>query len=231
MRCAKAKKHISELVDGDLDQTKAAAIKKHLTGCSSCSKLFQDLSTISESAKSLEEYDPPDYLWMKIRHRLDKGGAASLSDVYSRRRWFALPGFGFALASAALLLLVVGGILLRPHFVKDKSVFSQINVSDSYTLAKLEEAEMHYQRAIKALGEAVAVQERQMDPQVAEVFRINLETINTSIEICKKAVLQDPNDLESRNYLLAAYKEKAILLNKLMNLNGDSLNGNEDSTI
>jgi len=231
MRCSKAKKLISSLIDGDLDKKQTTAIKQHVSVCSSCNKLWQDFSSISDSAKNLDEYEPPDYIWMKVRHRLNKGGLESSSDVYSRGRWFALPGFGFALASAALLLLIVGGILLKPHFFKDESALLQVNESSKYTLAKLEEAEMHYQKAIKALAEAVAVQERHMDPQVAEVFRINLETINASIAVCKQAVMQDPNNFESRNFLMAAYKEKANLLNKLMNLNGDSLNGNKDSTI
>ena len=85
-----------------------------------------------------------------------------------------------------------------------------------YTLAKLQEAEHHYQLAIKALSDAAQAQNEQLDPQVAEVFRTNLELIDQSINACRQAVLNNPNDIESRKYLLAVYKEKANLLNEIM---------------
>ena len=88
--------------------------------------------------------------------------------------------------------------------------------NQQYTLTKLEEAEHHYQLAIKALHEAALAQSEQLDPQEAEVFRANLELIDQSINACRQAVLSNPNDVESRKYLLAAYKEKANLLNEIM---------------
>ena len=51
---------------------------------------------------------------------------------------------------------------------------------------------------------------------MAEVFRTNLEIINTSIAACKQAVLSEPYSVETRNYLLAAYKEKADLLTEMI---------------
>jgi tetratricopeptide (TPR) repeat protein len=102
-----------------------------------------------------------------------------------------------------------------PKYWSGQAIVPELE-NQQYTMAKLEEAEHHYQLAIKALNEAAMAQKDNLDPQVAEVFRTNLELIDQSINACRQAVLNDPNDLESRKYLLAAYKEKANLLNEIM---------------
>jgi hypothetical protein len=89
---------------------------------------------------------------------------------------------------------------------------------NGYTYAKLKEAEHHYQLAIKALEEAVLAQQGEIDPLIVTVFRKNLEIINSSIISCHKALQEEPDDIETRNYLLVAYMEKVDLLNEMMNL-------------
>ena len=55
---------------------------------------------------------------------------------------------------------------------------------------------------------------------MAAIFRTNLAVVDASINACKKAVLSDPDDIESRNYLLAAYREKTNLLTEMMGVTG-----------
>jgi len=64
----------------------------------------------------------------------------------------------------------------------------------------------------------VNAQENGMEPEVAEVFQVNLNLIDSSISACREAVLEDPRDIDSRNILLAAYKEKTDLLYELLNV-------------
>ncbi len=90
--------------------------------------------------------------------------------------------------------------------------------SRSYALAKLEEAEKHYQMAIRALGEAAGSREAELDPQIAKVFQSNMKIIDISIAACKQAVLADPENIDSRKYLLAVYEEKTKLLESLMSV-------------
>jgi len=92
----------------------------------------------------------------------------------------------------------------------------------NYALAKLKEAEHHYQMAIKALWEAVQAQKKSYDPQIAKIFKANLEIIDDSIQACKLALQSDPRDLESRKFLLAAYKKKAELLGSMMEISINS---------
>lgn len=83
-------------------------------------------------------------------------------------------------------------------------------------IANLKKAEKHYKLAIESMMKAVEAQENGMDPELAEVFQANLNLIDSSISACREAVLMDPKDIDSRNILLAAYKEKADLLYRLL---------------
>ena len=229
MRCSYAKKIISEYIDGDLDSGRKARLENHLSQCPDCRKVLKDLQTIVSDAQELQELSPPDKTWQKIESRLETKQPLVTFPVSPARKWYALPGF--AMAAAAMVLIIVGALTFGPFFSRQGQMISEIENQD-YTLAKLEEAEKHYQMAIKALGEAAAARQSQLDPQVAEILRTNLEIIDKSISSCREAVLSDPADLDSRNYLLAAYKEKADLLHQVVNLNGNSSPvGKSDTTL
>jgi len=89
-------------------------------------------------------------------------------------------------------------------------------------MIKIQEAEQYYKLAIKSLWEAVQAQKKNFDPQVAEIFRINLKLIDVSLADCKRAVKNDPGDLESQYYLLAVYKKKAELLDNMIDISSTS---------
>lgn len=221
MRCTKARKHISEYVDGDLDSRKRAKLERHLDECSGCQELLKDFQDLALKARGLDQPTPPDSVWNKIQTKMESSQQTVYSPAPKRRAWLTLPQFQYAVAAAALILVVVAVVVLGPGLLKKEVALTGLE-KQQYSLAKLEEAEKHYQDAIKALSEAVVIQEKQFDPKIAEVFKINLEIVNATISACKQAVLDDPGNFDSRNYLLTAYKEKADLLNRMMNINGDS---------
>ncbi len=229
MKCNTAKKWISEYIDGDLDSQKTVELEDHLLGCSGCKELFGDLQNIVQSANELPGPPERDVPWGKIQTRLE-GRQRVSTPGYAKPHAPALPKWGFAMA-AAMVLLVVGAITVGPRFLYQEKGISELE-KQQFTLAKLAEAEEHYQAAIKALSEAVEAQNENLDPDMAEVFQANLEIINTSIMACKQAVMSDPEDMESRQYLLAAYKQKANLLNKFMSIKESSpAKGKAESTL
>jgi tetratricopeptide (TPR) repeat protein len=89
---------------------------------------------------------------------------------------------------------------------------------EAYTLAKLDEAERYYEQAIRSLGEAFAAGKGALDPRVIELFDRNLSVIDATIQACRNAVLAEPDDLEARSYLLAAYTQKVTLLDSALDL-------------
>jgi len=215
MKCKTAKQWISEYIDGDLDATKKKQLDAHCARCADCQKLLEDFRTISAGAKNLDTYPPPENTWGKIRDRMTSGGQGVLTLAPHKQAWFGFPRLSYVLSAVLLVAFISLVIIYGPRYWSGQATIPELE-NTNYTLAKLEEAEHHYQMAIKALSEAAMAQKEQLDPQVAEVFRTNLELIDRSIDACRQAVLNNPSDIESRKFLLAAYKEKTDLLNDIM---------------
>jgi len=234
MRCSKARKLISEYIDGSLHARKSASVEQHLDVCSDCKHLLEDLKTIVEDAKKLEELAPSDQTWLKIKARLKPEEQRVLAFKPRKRAWFSLifspPKLKYVLSSVVILAFIVGAVILGLRYWIGRDVLDRGDLQ-KYTLAKLDEAERHYQKAIKALGEAISAQEGKMDPQIAQVFKSNLEVINASIMACRQIVLQNPENIDARNYLLAAYRKKMNFLNEIMETKQASSQRREFKTI
>ena len=217
MRCSKAKKLISENIDDNLDGEKRMNLEQHLDACSGCQKLLKDFQAITQDAKKLEGVSPSPHAWLKIREKSTTEEQKVLTLPERKREWFAFPQprLKYALSSALILIVIVGIVIFGLWYFKGNEILEGPD-AQSYTLTKLAEAEHYYQMAIKALWEAVSSQEESLDPQVAKVFRTNLEIIDKSIAACKQAVLSEPEDIDARNYLLTTYKKKVDFLNEMI---------------
>ncbi|UCF77816.1 MAG: zf-HC2 domain-containing protein [Candidatus Eiseniibacteriota bacterium] len=213
MKCRRAQKYISEYVDGILGSALEKSLKSHLEGCSDCRAFLDDFRTIAGEAGRLEKLIPPDRVWTDIRMQLrEKRSAAHVEESERWRLFPLLPSrLHFAVASAMgiLLLMVLGAIYFQPW---NRGLPPESAAVDRQTLEKIDEAEWYYQQAIQALSEAVEGQEGDLAPEVAEVFRANLEIVDASLEACRKAVRRAPRDLDAKYALLESYKQKVQLL-------------------
>ena len=225
MRCSQAQKLVSEYVDGSLDKRQAAELEKHLASCEDCREVLKDLQGIVREAREMKMVIPPDTAWQKISGAL---AGPRLEEPVRERAGLELPVRAFfafrrplwTAAAAALLVVVVGGLaLLQPW---RRSVPLGPGMTDAYTLAKLDEAKGYYRQAIQALNEAAAAQKGALDPALAAAFDKNLALVDASIEACQKAVRRDPGNLETQNYLLAAYQDKVEVLTSLIAVKKES---------
>jgi anti-sigma factor RsiW len=214
MNCATAQELINDYVDGGLAPDREAELKAHLEGCRDCRELARDFASIVHRAKGLVSFEPSAAIWPKIaaevRQTLREAPAAR-----ERRSWlgpFWKPA-GWAVA-AALVLVVVGGIVIRQKPWSPAAAAKEGSIE--LTLAKLQEAQVYYEKAIQALSEAVHSQEGGMDPRLAEVFNRNLAAMDETIQSCRQIIQQDPDSLTVRAYLLTAYREKVNFLEEMM---------------
>ncbi len=218
MRCSSAKKLISLYIDGDLDSRKSSHLEKHLEECQDCQKLLKDFERMAKSNQELETLSPSPQTWLKIRERLAAEEQKILGFERQKRSVFSLlsnpPLLKYALSASFLLAFIIGGLVLGLRYWRGKEVPSGEKLR-KYTLARLNEAERNYELAIKALWKAASAQEN-IDPQLAEVFKRNLEIIDSSIAACRQILLQNPEDIEARNYLLAVYRRKLDVLHEMM---------------
>jgi tetratricopeptide (TPR) repeat protein len=219
MRCRKANKLISSSIDGSMDSRSAAALEKHLASCPACREFAADLKAVVEAAPRLERPEPSEAAWTRIRSGIKESAAISPAPGKARFRPWALgwgsPALRFAGAAFVGLVLVASGVFLGIRMKRDGAAMSLGDRAD-FTLAKLDEAEGYYLKAIESLNEAFASQQGALLPEVAEMFARNLEVIDVSIQACRQAVLAEPDDLRARNFLLAAYMGKVSFLNSAL---------------
>ena len=218
MRCAKARKLINDDLDGLLTPEKKAALDSHLESCPDCRDFSRDFAAIVDKAKDLPSLEPSASAWANIAAGVRQAERGKRIPVGERKFWPAIlrpAGLRYPLA-AALALVIIGGAVAgwkwRTGIVRsgDDSV--------DFTLAKLKEAQVYYEKAVASLSEAVRSQKERMDPRLAEAFQQNLESIDATIQACQQIVRGDPDNLTARNYLLTAYREKVSFLEELMGL-------------
>ncbi|MBS3819115.1 zf-HC2 domain-containing protein [bacterium] len=224
MRCKKAKKLISEYIDGRLDSDQKAFLRTHIRECPECQKWVEDLEKMSEETKNLAKLSPSPQSWWKIQKKMreERESQAPLR-TSQRKGWahiFSPSAQRNVLAAALLLVIVVGAALIGLNYWKGHGAISSVNQTESW--AKLKEAERHYRLAIKALQEAVMAQKKDFNPHLVHVYQQNLKLINQSIQACKQAVQENPEDMEARHYLLAAYRQKVDFLNEMIGVTGPS---------
>lgn len=214
MRCLKAQRYISEYVDGSLEARKAAELERHLKDCPACLEVLEDFRGMKDAASDLETPEPGDAVWMKIRSRLPARATKPAGAVRVPGRWalgWSTPALRLAGAAALALILVASGVYVGSRLGRTPAPRS-LGDRENYTLAKLDEAEQYYQKAIRSLSEAFTAEKGTMIPEVAEVFEKNLAVIDGTIQACRQAVLREPDDLQARNFLLAAYMNKMTFL-------------------
>ncbi len=228
MRCRKAREEINRMVDGELDPRRAARLDRHLEECGECRALLADLRKIVGGAAEIEGPEPSDEVWRNIRAGLEARALPTSAEGarLDRRPLFglSLPGVRYAGVAALALVLVVSGLIVgRRQGRRDARMSPEAR--EAYTLAKLDEAQDHYEQAVRALGEAFAAEKGALDPQVAELFERNLAVIDATIQACRAAVQAEPDDLEARNYLLAAYTQKVSLLDSALDFEREHRSG------
>ena len=221
MRCRTAQRHISRSVDGELSAGRARRLERHLDKCADCRALAADLRAIAGAAPRIDAPEPSDKVWKSIRAELARADMEPSRAAVGRERrpllGLGVPALRYAGAAALALVLVAAGVFIGLRLGRQGASPAPAG-GEMTTLAKLDEAERHYQQAIRALSEAFASERGTLPPQVAELFDRNLSVIDVTIQVCRAAVVEEPDDLQARNYLLAAYMNKVTLLDAALDL-------------
>jgi len=211
MRCTQIKEWISDYIDGELDHSRGVVLEQHLENCRECREFLNDLQTIKHTAGNLEN-PVPSSNWEIIRERLDSKTPVR-SGSFRQVRLF--PGLKPALAAAAAIFLIVTAAVISWNVFHFPAGIFEAGTQET-ALAKLKQAEHHYQMAIQSLKEAAEAREGSLDPNTRLIFEANLEIINASIASCRQAALTNPEDMDTRNFLLSAYREKMDLLYRMI---------------
>jgi hypothetical protein len=203
MQCHELEQYLEQQAGDPLPEAAAA----HLNACGPCRALVADLEAIEAAAGqfSAEEAEPPERVWMALREQLESEGL-----IRSTVKVGWLPGwFGVmlrpALAGVYLAVLLTAAVLVATQLKLPPSQQSA-NVAGLQSAA----ASLHTQlntvetRAVSAI--------RQNDPAVTASLRQNLDIVDNAIALCEKSFHDEPQNELAREYLYAAYQQKAELL-------------------
>jgi hypothetical protein len=198
----------------------------HLANCAACSSLVADLTFISTTARQLpSEVEPPARVWVALRAQLEAEKIIRQPQVYipaEATPWWL--GFGqltrgrvFAVAAIAVMVAAAGYFqmahrrMLAP-LADTTSMAKTVPTSEPFAAAA-----MSLDQEEQSLGAMQPASTGVSDvTPVDNSLRENLATLNAFIKECRKRLQQDPNDQVARDYLAAAYQQKAEILAAMM---------------
>jgi hypothetical protein len=198
-----------------LEGEERPALLAHIRECSFCYTLLADLEAIRSAGSQLTLEEPPKRIWTSIRASLIAEGIIRQPEV-SWRRWLEKwPGwavFHNPIAVSALGCLMVLGIgLLRvPSARVPKSPAQSVDLSDIASAAA----------AVGPMETSYQSRAASFEPSVKETYQKSLDSLNGEIRECLHSVEQEPDNSLAREYLLAAYQQKAYVLQSALNVEG-----------
>jgi anti-sigma factor RsiW len=101
MDCKEYRKHISMLIDGELEVRSAEALEKHLAACSACSNTYERMTELNNTLNAVWLGWPPSMLASSVKARLAEGSGNFKGRFFSSA-WRKVPLF------ALIVLLAIG---------------------------------------------------------------------------------------------------------------------------
>jgi hypothetical protein len=222
-------KEVAEVIEQEGFSPLPDAARGHVAGCAACSALIADFERIVELAHEIPaEVEPPSRVWISLRARLEAEKIISEPDYVVQTQsapWWQ--GFGQLirgrmLATAVVAVLVVAAGYFQIHQSPTGLTPTATTTEESRPLSAGIVAEPFAETAT-----TLDQEERNIAPvepasltagtsQVDNALRENLVKLNAFIKECRKRLQEDPHDQMARDYLSAAYQQKAEILAAMM---------------
>jgi hypothetical protein len=217
MRCSKAQILINDYIDHLLDRRQVEKLEGHLQKCSRCRDLLAEMLSMVNEAKQLKTATLSEDLWPVIRNKIEGKHREAVILLPEKRPFFSFPRYPVRWAYAVSTLLVAI-ILISLFYYGLPFIRNEKNDLGKNELDHFKVAEQQYQAAIQALDKAISDQKVQFTPELAAVFKTNLEIIDDSILACQAAIGEHPKNQVANAHLLICYRKKMELLNDMKNI-------------
>lgn len=214
MTCAEFQAVLPYIIDngGDAEQ------QEHLRNCAVCSDLVNDLKYIAQQAKLLVPMmEPSTKVWNGIKTSLQREGLVKdsarggLLSSTTMTRWGPA---SWLIPVAAALFVAVGLFYYQNDMARTApaaATQSATAESASNDAAPLQFASMNNAQDQQVLSEVAA-----HAPGLSQAYQLDLQRVNAYIADARSLVLSNPDDEDSRQALLEAYQQKAMLYNMAM---------------
>ncbi len=211
----------------DRGETNEAEFARHAAACSICQQALELDEQVMSLAKSFRQPVEAPRLWGRIEEDLRKEMAEKQPPAPEPQikkktrverpslRWRLL-----RLAPAAAVLLAVVGIGL---YLGLKSSAPPSGLLARKALARVEQKEHEYMKAIEDLEKQVLPHMADLNLDLVFLYRTRLETIDAQIEQCREALALNPANAHIRQYLMAALRDKKETLAEVLSLEGERM--------
>ncbi len=215
----------------------------HLSECRDCRNYVADLTSLVDAAKKLPpEIAPPDRVWISLRAQLEEEGiirtpadaipSETISFWQSIRAFFG----NRVMATATVGILIVAAAVFQirserapspsaPALQAEKTQPLPV-VEPTATEPNSKEPNGDFDRTARALNDQEPVATGMLLASSSPIdasLRDNLKKVNEFIADCERHLKAQPQDELTREYLSAAYQQKAELLSAMIE-RGRSIN-------
>lgn len=217
MNCQDFESAIGDCVEGTLEERAARALGAHLATCDGCRALADDLRAIRTAARTLERHEPPARTWRRI--------AAAVEEDRTARPFAWMAWRPMATAAALLLMLAATWVMLRPAESPAPAAMAQASPEPSSSGFDVQSAEDQYRAAIAGLEQIASAGGAELDPQTADILKVNLTVIDAAIGESRAALESEPMSDVAQQRLFAALNTKVALLQDTVALIDEMRNG------
>jgi len=205
--------------------------RAHLAECRDCRSYVADLTSLVDAARKLpSEITPPDRVWISLRAQLVEEGIikipAEAPQAESAPFWESISEFfrSRALATAMVAILIVAATVFQVRRDRTAPVAppvqtAQAALPSSVQKAAIPEPSEGFDRAARALDDQEPMATGMILASTSPVdisLRDNLKKVNEFIADCQRHLKEQPQDELTREYLSAAYEQKAELLSAMI---------------
>jgi hypothetical protein len=218
--------------------------RAHLAECPECRSYIADLTSLVDAARKLPpEITPPERVWISLRAQMEAEGIIRTpADVIVPERvpfWQYLGEFfrSRVLATAMVGIVIVAAVVFQVR--RDRTIVAtppvqiakvapapsvqatpaQLTPSPATANAPAPEAPPVFASAARALDDQEPVATGMILASTSPVdvsLRDDLKKVDEFIADCERHLKEQPNDELTREYLSAAYEQKAELLSAMI---------------
>jgi len=218
---------LNEFVDGTLEPEAEHMVRQHLETCGQCRALVRDLRELVQTARTLDDRQPPAEAWPRIEAAISSGELETRAEktrVGSRQVW------AWTLLGAAAAVLLAVWTARTDYFTGSKTAAIPEGPTAQSIEAELAQASEHYQKAIAGLEQIAASGEGSLDPDTAAAVQRNLAVVDQAISESRAALKAQPDSEPAQQSLLENFKAKVSLLQDTIALINEFRKGNEAGT-
>jgi hypothetical protein len=208
--------------------------RAHLAECRDCRNYVLDLTSLVDAAKKLpQEITPPDRVWISLRTQLEEEGIirtpAEVVPSAPAPWWQSIGAFfsNRVLATSMVGILIVAAAVFQIRSDRTTTARETLPASQNALPHAVSEVPAgEFAGTAQALNDQEPVATEMILTSTSPVdasLRDNLKKVNEFIADCERHLKEQPQDELTREYLSAAYQQKAELLSAMIE-RGRSIN-------